>query len=261
MERLIKAGHLRRYVREVDRGEESGPPTNIITTGATVPPESISAINYILGGPSDDQYQSKHQQKKLLRTATVKARVNVIHARGSCEETKPIDSPLSFPPINPNRVIVPHYDALVLALCISGFDVHRVLVDPSSAADLLQLPAFNQVKLSSGMLNSAGRILSGFNDATTTTLRDVTLLVQVGLVTQQVLFSVIEDFGPYNAIVGRTWLHSMKAVPSTYHQTLFDQRGVGRSPKQSISRMAVLSIIHTRTERGEELCEECFDKF
>ena len=85
----------------------------------------------------------------------VKARVNSIHTGGSREETKLIDGPISLPPVNPNRVIVPHYDALVLALCISGIDVHKVLVDPGSAADLLQLPTFNQMKLSSGMLNSA----------------------------------------------------------------------------------------------------------
>ena len=97
-----------------------------------------------------------------------------------------------------------HYDALVLTLCISGFDLHRVLVDPSSATNLLQLHAFNQIKLSTGMLNLAGRILFGFNNATTTTLGDITLPVQAGPVTQQVLFSVVEDLGPYNVIVGWT---------------------------------------------------------
>ena len=66
-----------------------------------------------------------------------------------------IDGFISFPLVNPNRVIVPHYDTLVLTLCISGFDVHRVLVDPGSATDLLQLPSFNQMKLFSRMLNSA----------------------------------------------------------------------------------------------------------
>ena len=50
---------------------------------------------------------------------------------------------------------MPPYDALVLNLCINGFDVHRVLVDSSSAADFLQLPAFIQMKLSSDMLNLA----------------------------------------------------------------------------------------------------------
>ena len=74
------------------------------------------------------------------------------------------------------------------------------------------------MKLSFGMLNSIGRILSGFNGATKTMLRDVKLLVKVGPVTQRVWFSIVEDLGPYNSIVGRTWLHSMKVVSLTYHQ-------------------------------------------
>ena len=137
VERLIKVEHLRRYVREVDRGAESRPPAYRITSSTAVPSKSRLAINYKLGGPSNDQYQSKHQQKKLLRVATVKARVNSIHTRGSRKETKPIDGPISFPPVNQNRVIMPHYDALVLILCISSFDVHRILVDLGSAANLL----------------------------------------------------------------------------------------------------------------------------
>ena len=69
-------------------------------------------------------------------------------------------------------------------------------------------------------LSSAGRILSGFNGTTTLTVGDIVLSVKVGSVTQQVLFLVVEDLGPYNAIVGQAWLHTMKAVPSTYHQTI-----------------------------------------
>ena len=75
--------------------------------------------------------------------ATVKVQVNAIHTGGNREETKQIDGPISFSLINPNRVIVLHYDALVLTLCISDFDVHKELVDPGSATDLLQLPTFN----------------------------------------------------------------------------------------------------------------------
>ena len=74
--------------------------------------------------------------------------------------------------------------------------------------------------LSLDVVNSAGRILSGFNGATTVTLGDVTLLVKVEPVTQQVLFSIIEDLGPYNAIMGRAWLHLMTVIPSTYHKTV-----------------------------------------
>ena len=113
-----------------------------------------------------------------------------------------------------------HYDALVLTLFISGFDVHKVLVDPGSTTDLLQLPAFNQMRLSLGVLNLAGRILSYFNGETTVTLGDATLLVRADPVTQQALFLIVGDLGPYNAIMGRAWLHLMKAVPLTYHQVV-----------------------------------------
>ena len=127
----------------------------------------------------------------------------------------PVDGPISFPPINPTQAITPHHDALVLTVCIDGFDVHRVLIDPGSAADLLHLPAFTANRLC-----SAGRVLSGFNGATTLSIGDIAFSVKAGPVTQTVLFSVVEYFGPYNAILGRTWLHAMKAVPSTYHQTI-----------------------------------------
>ena len=61
MEKLIKVGHLRRYVKEGDHEEESGQAVDRITVEAAIPTKSRPAINYILGGPSDDQYQSKHK--------------------------------------------------------------------------------------------------------------------------------------------------------------------------------------------------------
>ena len=152
--------------------------------------------------------------------ASVRAKVNTVSTRENTTAVQPVDGPISFPPINPTRVITPHYDALVLTVCISSFDVHRVLVDPGSAADLLHLPAFKKMRVPLDHLSSAGRVLSGFNGATTLTVGDIAFLVRAGLVTRQVMFSVVEDLGPYNAILGRAWLYAMKAVPSTYHQTI-----------------------------------------
>ena len=73
------------------------------------------------------------------------------------------------------------------------------------------------MKLSLGMLNSDRRIIFGFNGATTAILGYFTLLIRAGPVTQQILFSIVEDLGPYNAIMGWAWLDLMKVVPSTYH--------------------------------------------
>ena len=146
--------------------------------------------------------------------------MNAISDRGDVPSALPMDGPISFPPINPTRVITPHYDALILTVCIKSFDVHKVPIDPGSATDSLHLPALKQMRVPIDHLHSAGRVLLGFNGATTLSIGDVTFSVKAGPVTRQVLFSVVEDLGPYNAILGRAWLHAMKAIPSTYHQRI-----------------------------------------
>ena len=156
----------------------------------------------------------------MLCVTSVRSRVSTISTPESSTSIQPVDGPISFPLINPTRVITPHYDALILTLCINNFDVHRVLVDPGSATELLHLPAFKQMKVPLTHLSFTDRVLSRFNGATTLTVGDIALSIKAGPVTQQVLFSVVEDLGPYNAIIGRTWLHTMKAVPLTYHPSI-----------------------------------------
>ena len=111
------------------------------------PSEPRPTINFILGGPVDDQYQSKRHRRRMLRVVSTRARINTVSTSGSSAAIQPVDDPISFPPINLTRVIAPHYDALVLTFCINNFDVHKVLVDSSSATDLLHLSAFQQMKV------------------------------------------------------------------------------------------------------------------
>ena len=112
-------------------------------------------------------------------------------------------------------MLQPHRDALILTLGVGDFDVKRILVDPGSSAGLLQVSVVKQMGFIPSSLENPERILSGFNDSSTTSLGDVTLLVQAGLVILNVLFSVVENLSSFN---GRTWLHGMKAIASTYHQ-------------------------------------------
>ena len=203
VEKLIRVGHLRRYLRGPTSGVPAIPVTDRAVAEIEHAPEPRPIINFILGGPADSQFQSNKQRRKMLRTTSVRARTNSISHQGSASAAQPVDGPISFPPINPTRVITPHHDALVLTICINSFDVHRVLVDSGSAADLLHFLAFKQMKITIDHLHSPGRIRLGFNGATTLSVEDITFSVKAGSVTQQVLFSVIEYLGPYNAILGR----------------------------------------------------------
>ena len=82
---------------------------------------------------------------------------------------------------------------------------------------------------------------------------DIDLSVKAGLVTQQVSFSIVEDLGPYNVIVGRTWLHTMKAIPSTYHQTINYLTASGQvdlQGSQLVAHQCYQSSIHEH-EKGK----------
>ena len=90
VEKLIRAGHLRGYIRDSPHVVEVAPITERIAARPT--------INYILGGLADDQYQSSRQKKKLLRATTVRAWVNTISNLDNSEAIQPVDGPhiLSF---------------------------------------------------------------------------------------------------------------------------------------------------------------------
>ena len=111
-----------------------------------------------------------------------------------------------------------HEDALVLTLGVGEFDVKRILVYSSILAGLLQMSAYKQMGYSLSALENPGRLLSGLNGATTTSLGDVVLPVQAGSITLNVRFLVVDDLSRYNGIMGRAWLHRKKVIPSTYHK-------------------------------------------
>ncbi|RVW81183.1 hypothetical protein CK203_041094 [Vitis vinifera] len=70
-----------------------------------------------------------------------------------------------------------------LVLEIGDFDVRRILVDPGSSADLVQASVVSHMGHSLTGLENPGRILSGFNGSSTTSLGDIILPVQAGPVT------------------------------------------------------------------------------
>ena len=173
VEKPIRAEHLRRYLREPINGVAAAPTADTVIADTEHASGPRQAINFILGGLVDSQYQSKKKRRKMLCTTSFRAKVNIVRAQEIITAVQPVDGPVSFPPINPTRVITPHYDALVLTVSINNFDVHRVLIDSGSAADLLHLPTLKQMRVSLDRLSSTGRVLSGFNRATTLTVGDI----------------------------------------------------------------------------------------
>ncbi|XP_013601263.1 uncharacterized protein LOC106412608 [Brassica napus] len=67
-------------------------------------------------------------------------------------------------------------------------------------------------------MKPSSRSLIGFNGASETMIGTIKLPVYACGVMRTVKFSVIRTKAPYNVILGTPWLHSMKAISTTYHQ-------------------------------------------
>ncbi|XP_074292892.1 uncharacterized protein LOC141619774 [Silene latifolia] len=57
-----------------------------------------------------------------------------------------------------------------------------------------------------------------FSGETTNSLGEIVIPSYAGGINKQARYLVIDGPSTYNVILGRPWLHLMKAVPSTYHQ-------------------------------------------
>lgn len=67
-------------------------------------------------------------------------------------------------------------------------------------------------------IKSVVRPLTGFTIKVTMMIGTIELPIYIERITKIVKFMVVDKLAIYNMIMGIPWMHSMKAVPSTYHQ-------------------------------------------
>ena len=119
---------------------------------------------------------------------------------------KRTDQDMSFNEADARGVRQPYNDPLVIMLTIEGFNTKRVLVDNDSSADIIYLPAFQQLKLDPKRLRSFDSSLVSFNGDIVYPKGIVTLTVTVGTysvqLTRQLDFLVVDCPSSYNVIIG-----------------------------------------------------------
>ncbi|GFS29078.1 hypothetical protein Acr_00g0005240 [Actinidia rufa] len=101
-----------------------------------------------------------------------------------------------------------------------GYDVKRILVDTGSSVEVMYYDFFKQLKLPRDQLKPARAPLVGFNAQAHWPLGTVSLKTRAGSQELMTEFVVVDIPSPYNAIVGRDWLHRTKGVASTLHQVI-----------------------------------------
>ena len=114
--------------------------------------------------------------------------------------------------------IQPHDDALVVTLRIGGYDVRRVMVDQGSAMDIMYPDLYKGLGLKPEDLTTYNSPLVSFEGRMVAPKGLIRLPVQASMDVVEVDFIVVDVFSSYTAIMGRPWLHTLKAVSSTLHQ-------------------------------------------
>ena len=117
------------------------------------------------------------------------------------------ESPIiGFSEEDARRLHHPHDDALVVSIRIGDYNVHQMLVDNGSSADILYYLAFQQIGIDRARLIPTNAPLVGFGGTRVLPLGAITFLVTVGDYPQQIIrdltFFVVDCSSAYNSILG-----------------------------------------------------------
>ena len=123
---------------------------------------------------------------------------------------------------------MPHDDAHVLTLEVEKHLMKRILINPSNAVDLLYLFALLHLgykptifAIKGGCVSRLQRIVDQFIGG-----NSIASFSRTGH--RLVPLKVIDEPSSFNAILGGTWIHAMKALSSSYHQMLSFRTPMGQ---------------------------------
>uniref|UniRef100_A0A2N9FT45 Uncharacterized protein n=1 Tax=Fagus sylvatica TaxID=28930 RepID=A0A2N9FT45_FAGSY len=219
IEALIRQGKLGKFVRQ-DKPEvrhEPRPPRQDENKDRQEdrPRDIIGEIRTIVGGLASGG-ASRSSRKAYARQAH-----NILVTQRSRKSLKMDDQVISFSEDDARNIHHPHDDALVVTLTIAGFLTRRVLIDNGSSADIIYLPAYQQMKIDKEQLKPIDIPLVGFTGDKVKPLGVVSLIIEAGTYPKQVRtsveFLVVDCPSAYNVIIGRLTLNKLQAVTSTYH--------------------------------------------
>jgi hypothetical protein len=142
--------------------------------------------------------------------------INQVAVTGPVVQTKWSHVPLTFDARDVNLHSAPHIDAMVINCSVAGWDLHKVLVDNGSHADIIFLHAFDRMGISHSFLKPSDNPLYGFGGKGTFPVGKIELPLSFGVApntqSEQVTFDIVDMVYPYNAIMGRGSINKFEAA-------------------------------------------------
>ncbi len=140
VETLIRQGKLQKYVSRPTSNHPTKPPTQKEQIENNRP-RPIGQIRTIIGGPVSRGISC------ASRKAYARHIHNIMVVQRPPKNVHLNDQVISFSEEDARGTHQPHDDGLVVTLNIAGFITRQVMIDNGSSADILYLPAYQQMKL------------------------------------------------------------------------------------------------------------------
>jgi hypothetical protein len=105
---------------------------------------------------------------------------------------------------------------MVINCHVAGWDLHKILVNNGSQADIIFLHAFDRMGISHNLLKPAENSLYGFGGIGTFPIGKRELSLSFGVApkarSEQVTFDIVDMVYPYNAIMGHGSINKFEAA-------------------------------------------------
>ncbi|XP_012482892.1 uncharacterized protein LOC105797473 [Gossypium raimondii] len=110
--------------------------------------------------------------------------------------------------------------ALHITTRCKGYTLPGVLTDNGSTLKVLPLSTLNRLPMDSSHMKTCQNIARAFDGTERRVMGKIEIPLLIGPSTYEVDFLVMDIKPSYNCLLGRPWIHSAGAVPSSLHQKL-----------------------------------------
>uniref|UniRef100_A0A2N9FEK4 G-patch domain-containing protein n=1 Tax=Fagus sylvatica TaxID=28930 RepID=A0A2N9FEK4_FAGSY len=113
-----------------------------------------------------------------------------------------------------------HIKALHISVKANDRIVSKVLIDNGSALNVCPLTTLEKLDIDPSRLRVTNMTVRAFNGTGREVSREIDLPVEIGPQVYNINFQVLSIYSLYNLLLGRPWLHTAKAVPSSLRQKM-----------------------------------------
>ncbi|XP_017604480.1 uncharacterized protein LOC108451286 [Gossypium arboreum] len=110
--------------------------------------------------------------------------------------------------------------ALHITTRCKGYTLPKVLIDNGSALNVLPLSTLSRLPIDSSHIKTCQNIVRAFDGTERKVMGKIEIPLLIGPNTYEVDFLVMDIRPSYNCLLGRPWIHSAGAIPSSLHQRL-----------------------------------------